>query len=183
MKIGINNLYSNFKDLTRRFTILLRYNNWTIAEYYRKQGAQIGDNCRIDINSILFDAHLLSIGNHVFIANHVTLHTHDGAAWILRDEIPNIRITGKIIIEDNCMIGASAHLFPNVRIGKNSIIGAGSVVISDIPPNSIAMGVPARVIGSTLKYRERHVTFWKEQVALNKQQPPDPQKDQKAYPL
>lgn len=183
MKIGIINLYSILKELIRRFTISLRYNNWTIAEYYRKQGAQIGDNCRIDIYSTLFDAHLLSIGNHVFIAKNVTLHTHDGGAWILRNEIPNIRITGNIIIEDNCMIGASAHLFPNVHIGKNSIIGAGSVVISDIPPNSIAMGVPARVMGSTLKYREKHVTFWKEQVALNKQKPPDPQKDQKTYSL
>ena len=49
------------------------------------------------------------------------------------------------------------------RYRVHSVIGAGSVVISDIPPNSIAMGVPARVIGSTIKYKERSLAIWNEQ--------------------
>jgi len=64
-------------------------------------------------------------------------------------------------------IGRNVDLLPNIRIGRNSIVGAGSVVISDVPPDSIVMGVPARVIGSVPKYEEKCVTAWKEQ------KPPD----------
>jgi len=74
---------------------------------------------------------------------------------------------GPIIIEDNCVIGENAVLFPNVRIGRNSIIGAGSIVITDIPPNTIAIGVPARPFGSVEKYREKAIERW------SVQKPPD----------
>jgi len=103
----------------------------------------------------------------VFISAGVVFHTHDGGVWILRQEVPQIRVHGSIVIEDNCIIGSNAMLLPNIRIGRNSIVGAGSVVISDVPPNSIVMGVPARVIGSIQKYKERCIARWKEQ------KPPD----------
>jgi hypothetical protein len=95
------------------------------------------------------------------------LHTHNGGAWILRQEHPTLHVFGPIIIEDNCVIGIGAQILPNVRIGRNSIIGAGSIVITDIPPNSIAMGVPARVIGSSVKFAEKSLATWQEQ------RPPD----------
>jgi len=176
-------ILSVLTDNIKRGLLWFRYDSWTIAEYYRKQGARVGDNCRIDIRSNLYDAELVSIGNHVFIAQGVKLHTHDGGAWMIREEIPNIRITGPIVIEDNCVIGADSHLFLNVRIGANSIVGAGSVVISNIPPNSIVMGVPARVMGSTIKYREKHIEAWNEQVKSGKQALPDLKKDERYYRL
>ena len=109
------------------------------------------------------EPYLVSIGNNVFITTGVIFHTHDGGAWVFKEEINDIDILGNIIIEDNCVIGRNSQLLPNIRIGKNSIVGAGSVVISDVPPNSIVMGVPARVFGSTLKYKEKCIARWKEQ--------------------
>ena len=53
---------------------------------------------------------------------------------------------GPIIIEDNVWIGENACILENVRIGKCSIIGANAVVTHDIPPYSVAVGVPAKVI-------------------------------------
>jgi len=53
---------------------------------------------------------------------------------------------GPVIIEDNVWIGEGVAIMPNLTIGKNSIIGANSVVTSTIPPNSVAAGIPARVI-------------------------------------
>jgi len=144
-----------------------RYGSYTIAQYFRKQGAQIGANCDILVSSLGPEPYLVSIGNHVFISEGVVFHTHDGGVWIFREEIPDIRVHGSIVIEDNCIIGNNAMLLPNIRIGKNSIVGVGSVVISDVPPNSIVMGVPARAISSIHKYKERCFARWKEQ------KPPD----------
>ena len=144
-----------------------RYGSYNIAQYLRKQGAQIGENCDILVSSLGPEPYLVSIGNHVFISEGVVFHTHDGGVWIFREEIPDIRVHGSIVIEDNCIIGNNAMLLPNIRIGKNSIVGVGSVVISDVPPNSIVMGVPARAISSIHKYKVRCIASWKEQ------KPPD----------
>lgn len=58
---------------------------------------------------------------------------------------------GEVIIEDNAQIGVGSIIMPNVRIGKGAIIGAGSVVINDIPPGCLAVGVPAKVVKNYLE--------------------------------
>jgi acetyltransferase-like isoleucine patch superfamily enzyme len=145
-----------------------KYSPTTVAEYLRRQGAQIGEGCFIVPRSLGTEPYLVRIGNHVAIARGALFITHDGATWIFRDEAsPNLQSYGPIVIEDNCVIGANAVLFPNIRIGANSIVGAGSVVISDVPPNTIVMGVPARPFGSIEKYKEKCFERWKAQ------RPPD----------
>jgi acetyltransferase-like isoleucine patch superfamily enzyme len=146
---------------------LRRYTPYTIAEYFRKQGAQIGTDCMIVPTRLGTEPYLIKIGNRVGIAEGVKFMTHDGGPWIFRNEITDIQVFGPIIIEDNCIVGQNAVIFPNVRIGKNSIVGAGSVVISDVPPDTIVMGVPARPFGSVLKYKEKCFEKWKQQ------KPPD----------
>jgi len=150
-----------------RMIVLSRYNAWTIAKYFRKQGAQVGKDCRILIRDLGTEPYLVTIGNHVTIAGGVLFVTHDGGVWLFREKVPDIQVFGPIVIEDNCVIGQNAILFPNIRIGRNSIIGAGSLVISDIPANSVALGVPARVWSSTEKYKEKSLARWAEQ------KPPD----------
>lgn len=146
---------------------LRKYSPTTIAEYHRRQGAQIGENCFIVPTNLGTEPYLVKIGNHVAIAHGVIFSTHDGAAWIFRDEVPYTQVFGPIVIEDNCIIGNNAILLPNIRIGRNSVVGAGSVVISDVPPNSVVVGVPARPLGSVDKYREKCIERWK------MQRPPD----------
>jgi acetyltransferase-like isoleucine patch superfamily enzyme len=146
---------------------LRRYNRFTIAEYFRQQGAQIGEGCSIIPTGLATEPYLVKIGNHVTIAAGVQFITHDGGAWIFRDEVPDLQVFGPIIIEDNCVIGQNAILMPNVRIGKNSIVGAGAVVIADVPPDTIVMGIPARPLGSTARYKEKCVERWRAQ------KPPD----------
>jgi len=144
-----------------------KYTPYTIAEYFRKQGAQVGEGCFIVPTDLGTEPYLVKIGNHVAIAAEVTFVTHDGAAWVFRDEVPDLQVFGPIVIEDNCIVGIRATIFPNVRIGANSVVGAGSVVISDVPPNSIVMGVPARAFGSLERYREKCLERWAQQ------RPPD----------
>lgn len=53
---------------------------------------------------------------------------------------------GKVILKKNCKIGSHSTIMPNVEVGKNSIVGAHSLVTCSIPDNVIAVGVPAKVI-------------------------------------
>ena len=53
---------------------------------------------------------------------------------------------GPVIFEQNCSIGTHSSIMPGVTVGKNSIVGAHSLVLCDIPPNSVAVGIPAKVI-------------------------------------
>ena len=152
-------LSSIYSALITRLEFMLN-NEYTIASYFRKQGAQIGNNCRIYIDTFGSEPYLVKIGNHCTITNGVKFITHDGGCWIFREEIPDLNKFGKIEIEDNCFIGLDSIIMPNVKIGRNSIIGAGAVVTKDVPPESIAIGIPARVIGSTKAFKEKAVKDW-----------------------
>lgn len=140
-----------------------RYTAHNRADYFRKQGARIGEGCFIVPTRLGTEPYLVTIGNHVAIAQGVRFETHDGGAWIFRKEIPDMQVFGPIVIRDNCVVGENAVIFPNVRIGPNSIVGAGSVVISDVPPDTIVMGIPARPFGSVAKYREKCLERWERQ--------------------
>jgi acetyltransferase-like isoleucine patch superfamily enzyme len=167
-------LLRNRINKTRTLLRKSRYTPYTYAEYLRSLGAQIGDGCfignfELDVG---IEPYLISIGNHVAIASCASLMTHDGACWIFRHEYPSLQVYGPVIIEDNCFIGYSAIVCPNVRIGRNSVVAAGSlvlsdVVLSDVPANTLVMGVPARAFGSIDRYREKCVQRWAMQCPPN----------------
>ena len=54
--------------------------------------------------------------------------------------------SGKVLLKKNCRIGSHSTILPGITIGKNSVVGAHSLVTKDIPDNAIAFGVPAKVI-------------------------------------
>lgn len=68
---------------------------------------------------------------------------------------------GTIEIGDNTFIGARVILLDNIRIGKNCIIGSGSIVTKDIPDNSIAVGNPAKVIGKFQDIEKKRADYSK----------------------
>lgn len=100
--------------------------NAVLANAVINAGARIGNNCIINTGSII--EHECTMGNNVHAA-------------------PGSIICGGAVIGDNCLIGAGSTIIQGVKIGEDCIIGAGSVVIGDIPPGSMAVGVPARLIG------------------------------------
>lgn len=134
--------------------------NW-IKQYRRrrwiKQGLQIADDCRLigtpDFGSELY---LISIGKGVTIAGGVTFITHDGGTRIFRShpKYQGVIKYGRITIHDKCWIGKGSLILPGVSIGPNAVVGARSVVTSDVPPNSVACGNPARVIKTIEAYAE-----------------------------
>lgn len=139
------------------------YNDFTIAEYFRKQGAQIGENNRIELRSLGTEPYLVKIGNHCTIAPNVTFLTHDGGIWVFTEEFPSLQKFGPITINDNCFIGVNSIIMANVIIGPSSIVGAGSIVTKDVPPNVVVAGNPAKIICSVEEYKKKSLRIWKEQ--------------------
>jgi len=121
----------------------------------------IGDNCEINHMTILWagkkDAKIV-IGNFVMIGPRVTI-----IAFNHRFERLDLPMgwqgftEADIVIEDDVWLGAHTIVLPGVRIGRGSIIGAGAVVTRDIPPYSIAVGVPAKVVKSRKQGDEQEV--------------------------
>jgi len=104
-----------------------------------------GSNIYCNFNLTLVDDTHIYIGDHVMIGPNVTLATagHPISPELRRQ---GIQYNKPIRIEENVWIGSSVQVMPDVTIGKNSIIGAGSVVTKDIPANVIAVGNPCRVL-------------------------------------
>lgn len=98
---------------------------------------------------------IIEIGDNVHITDGVKFLTHDGGTLLFRKDIPDLEITKPIIIRNNVYIGNNVIILPGVTIGNNVVIGAGAVVSKDIPDNSVAAGVPARIIKSIDEYLEK----------------------------
>ena len=120
----------------------------------KKQGLKIGRNCKILQGVILDPSHVwhINIGDGVTIAPGVHILAHDAS---MKNHLGYTRI-GKVNIGSAVFIGAGSIILPGTTIGDNSIIGAGSVVTKDIPPNVIAAGNPAHVLLSLEEYLSRH---------------------------
>jgi len=131
----------------------------TIVEYYRNQGVAIGKNCEF-MGKVSFgsEPYLVSIGDKVKITDDVRFITHDGGMYVLRnmheETFYKADLFGKISVGNNVFIGNCVIVLPGVSIGDNVVIGAGAIVTKDIPPNSVAAGVPCRVIRAIDEYYE-----------------------------
>ena len=131
-------------------------------KYWKKYGLVCGENCEI-YSTVNFgsEPYLITLGNNVRVTDGVKFITHDGGCWVLRNlnkdnEISKCDLFGRISVGDNVHIGINSIIMPGVTIGNNCIIGCGAVVTKDIPDNSIAVGVPARVIKTVDEYLEKH---------------------------
>ncbi len=108
---------------------------------------QIGENVIINVRFFADVTGDIRIGNGVSIGHHVVMITADHAIGP-----PNARagvvVPKPIDIGDGCWIGARCTILPGVQIGASSVVAAGSLVASDVPPNKLVGGVPARIIRS-----------------------------------
>ncbi|MDO8725082.1 MAG: acyltransferase [Candidatus Methanoperedens sp.] len=115
---------------------------------YRHLGMRIGKDAYIGPNLEIVDhpfSKLIVIGTRVSIAARVTLVVSSGPNNSrLKNMYP--RKFGEIIIEEDAWLATGVIVLPGITIGKMSIIGSGSVVTKNVPPYSVAAGVPARVI-------------------------------------
>lgn len=110
----------------------------------------IGENCHIGRGVFLDLADRIEIGDKVVISMNVTLITHldMGSSPLSVSEFPAEKAPVKI--GSGAYIGAGVTILHGVEIGQNSVVAAGSVVRSDVPPDSVVAGIPASIV-RTLK--------------------------------
>lgn len=119
-----------------------------IPPFYTESGVNIrvGRNVFVNQNCTFYDLGGLEIGDDVLIGPNVSLITsgHPLAPSQRRAAV----VAKPIVIERNVWIAAGATVIGGVTVGENSVVGAGSVVTKDVPPNTFVGGNPAQVIRS-----------------------------------
>lgn len=127
---------------------------------------EIGENFYANYDCIILDCAKVSIGNNVMFGPRVNLFT---AGHPLDAEVRNsgLEYAHPIKINDNVWIGGNVTVLPGVTIGKNSVVGAGTVVTKDIPADSIVVGNPGKVIRSITKEEHQKWTNLKNEY-MNK---------------
>jgi acetyltransferase-like isoleucine patch superfamily enzyme len=133
----------------------------------RTAQTHFGEGCILDEGFTLENRGLIDVGGHTVFGHHCTVaadqsvvighrcligemvsirdHNHSFSSMTL-PIIDQGRETAPVAIGDNVWIGAKATITSGVSIGSNTVVGANAVVTGDIPANSVAVGIPARVI-------------------------------------
>lgn len=101
------------------------------------QGVIISMDCRISTNVQIGDFSFLNMGSVV---------CHDGTLGEFVTLSPDVRLAGAVTVGDGSELGMGARVIQGIRIGAQTVVGAGGVVVHDLPDACTAVGVPARVI-------------------------------------
>jgi maltose O-acetyltransferase len=139
-------VYRNFKE---KYNIPDSF--WFGGEHIKFYGdgeIEIGENSYIGRYSSIqvSKGAKVKIGNNVAISHYVMIYTENNIADQDFNIMPRITNVGDVEIGNACWIGAKVFIKEGVKIGDNCVIGAHSVVVKDMPANSICSGIPAKVI-------------------------------------
>ena len=122
--------------------------SWVIR-LQRSRGVKIGENCHFSpyvLIDLIYPS-MINIGNNVTIGSNTMIFAHyNPTSNLLLKENGYPREVKPVTIEDGAVIGPGSIITMGTKIGKNSIIGAGSVVSNTIPDFSVALGNPTRII-------------------------------------
>lgn len=123
------------------------------GDYVKKRRifGSVGKQVRLPFMILPLRSENIFIGNNVEVASGVRFVVHDAIHEVF-NRIPENKFEykehiGRIEIGDNVFIGAGVILLGPVKIGDNCVIAAGAVVNKDVPPGSVAAGVPVKIIG------------------------------------
>ncbi len=136
------------------------YDRWQLSAdpvaYARRLGVTVGERCwlvGLDRKTFGTEPYLITLGERVAVAQEVRFVTHDGGAWVFRDEMPNLDVVGRISVGDHTLLGMGAILLPGTEIGARCIVAAGAVVRGTVPDGTVVAGIPAKPVMSIEDYR------------------------------
>ena len=137
MKLLINKVQGIFKNI-----LGVKDPKYVIYKSDFPDGRLYGLPTQIGAFSLIDYGGTVNIGKNVKIGYGVLIFSVSSIIGSKNEKI----IRKPIIIGDNVEIGSNSIIHPGVTIGDNATVGAGAVVISDVPPNSVVVGVPAKVV-------------------------------------
>lgn len=151
---------SILKKLNMFFKYGYKRDNSSLIKHLKNKGIKIGENVVFfspeQSNIDTQYPFLITIGNDVYISAGIRILTHDYSWSVLKREYGEIfGSSGNVTIGNNVFMGADVTLLRNTKIGDNVIIGAGSLVTSEIPSNSVAVGRPAKVVMSIEEFYQK----------------------------
>lgn len=123
-------------------------------ETLRGLGMHIGEDVYLPASTHIdvSHCHLISIGDHCGFGPECLILAHDAQM----DEFLDAARVGRVTIHPSCHIGARTVILPGVDIGPRTLVGASSLVTTSLPPDTVCVGSPARVLCSLDEYLERH---------------------------
>ena len=124
----------------------------------RKAGVKMGNNNFIASHFWSSEPYLIRVGNHCQITAGVKVFTHGGAN-VLRQEIPDFDVFGKVSIGDWVYLGNNVLVMPGVIICDHVLVAAGSVVTKSIPANVVVAGNPARIVCTLEEYKQKNLKY------------------------
>lgn len=104
------------------------------------------------------EPYLITLRKNCRISGNVLFVNHDGGTWAFRndkDGYRDVKRFGRIEVGEQSFVGANSIIMPGVVIGHHAVIGAGSVVTKNVPPETVWAGVPARQICTLNEYAEK----------------------------
>jgi len=144
-------IINSFKGISLGNRCLIDRNVFVGGMQSEESEISIGNDCVILYRAYLNPTKKISIGNNVGIGGYSQIFTHGAWQNILKG-YPNK--FSPIVIKDNVWIPWNVMILPGVTIGKNAIIGAGSVITKNIPDNVFAAGNPAIIKSKNIKKKE-----------------------------
>ncbi|GII99191.1 acetyltransferase-like isoleucine patch superfamily enzyme [Sediminihabitans luteus] len=111
------------------------------------EGLAVGDRSSFATGCFVGCSGTITIGSDVMVGPGAMLFSENHRFDDLAAPIKSQGVErGRLVVEDDCWIGARAMLLSGVTVGRGSVVAAGSVVTADVPPHSVVAGVPARVV-------------------------------------
>jgi acetyltransferase-like isoleucine patch superfamily enzyme len=138
-------------DVRFRSPLVIHNSDSEAGRYYKK--LEVGTHCYFGRELFLDLQDRIVIEDHVTVSHRVMILTHtDAGTSPLKDEIIPTS-NAPVMIRSGAYIGANVTILQGVEIGRSSIVGAGAVVTRSVPPGSVVVGVPARIIKSLSQSR------------------------------
>jgi acetyltransferase-like isoleucine patch superfamily enzyme len=143
----IDSFSHGFKGLLGNLASLIIYPPILTAWLHEIRGVRIKNiaNVYISFNVAIDNVYpeMISIGKDVWITRNVVILAHFNPSQGQRDALGDI-LCKEVKIDDGVFIGVNSVILPGVHIGKNSVVSAGSIVLNNIPENTVVSGNPAR---------------------------------------
>ena len=134
-------------DPRTRHGVACRLSDHTPATRLVAEDASVGTDVKLGPGVLVYPGAVITTNVRVGLHSHVNcgaIVSHDCRIGDFVSLSPGVRLNGEVVVESGAFLGTGAIVLPGRRIGQEAVVGAGAVVVDDVPPGATVVGVPAR---------------------------------------